>query len=148
MTATLIDRKSVLDMLEATADENEAVRRSDETDLDYRRRTALANAARTLIRKVEAMPASDAGRRQGFEEGLQFAARQARHHSHHAHWQGLLDYGWDEKTEMFGRGLAVRIGDSIVSRIELDWQLHNQMLALESLQPESSKDLNRSMDND
>lgn len=60
----------------------------------------LTHEARALIADAIRLAISDATDR---------AAKSARLHKHHALWIGLLDFGWDEKTECFGRGLAARI---------------------------------------
>lgn len=52
----LIDRQAVTDLLEEIADKGEAMHKPGEDDLAYRRRTAIANAARTLIESVKALP--------------------------------------------------------------------------------------------
>lgn len=44
------------------------------------------------------------------------AAYIASIHAHHALWSGLLDYGWDEKTERFGMALADRISREIAAK--------------------------------
>jgi hypothetical protein len=51
-------------------------------------------------------------------EAIIQAANIARGHAHHSLWNGLLPYGWDETTEVFGRGLADRIADAILALIE------------------------------
>jgi hypothetical protein len=43
-------------------------------------------------------------------------SRIARIHSHHALWDGLIAYGWDEASERFGRGLAQRIEEAILEK--------------------------------
>jgi hypothetical protein len=44
------------------------------------------------------------------------AAHIASIHAHHAFWNGLLDYGWDEKTEKFGMALADAISKAIAAQ--------------------------------
>jgi hypothetical protein len=46
----------------------------------------------------------------------------AKMHAHHALWTGLISHGWDETTELFGRGLAHRIADSIM------WKVRDELL--------------------
>lgn len=45
-------------------------------------------------------------------------------HAHHALWTGLIPHGWDETTELFGRGLAHRIAGSILWKVSEITKLH------------------------
>jgi hypothetical protein len=124
----LIERKAVADILEAMADESEAVRRADESDLDYRRRTALANAARTILNEVAAMSSTDkdAVRKAGFLEGMAWAAKRVRGYTHHCHWLPIVKYRWTEEVDAMGTKLPQMIANELDDLPGRSFEVHER----------------------
>lgn len=81
------------------------------TDAHLRDDVELLGRALTLLAADQAKPPGTVETL--IRSTLNEAARMARLHAHHALWRGIIDYGWDEKTGIFGVLLARRIGDEI-----------------------------------